>query len=129
MDYFVGVDALGAEDGDCEVLGAEVPGQGPYLTIHVKNVPELVKQQGGSAGAAAFSLVPQTIENTVYTKMASEIGAGMKQKGVDADIQIVTTKPAGGPLSSDFLFGSLAGASLVGVGVGLIKLTQYLTRR
>lgn len=128
MDYFVGVDALGAEDGDYEVLGAANP-QGPFLVIHVKNIPELVKKKGGSAGAAAFSLVPQTIENKVYSEMASEFGPKLKEQGVDADIQIVTTKPAGGPLSSDFLFGSLAGASLVGVGVGLIKLTQYLTRR
>lgn len=117
MDYFVGVDALGADD----VLGA-ANSQGPFVTIHVKNLPEVVKKKGGSTGAAALSLVPQTVENAAYADIAAKIGAGMKQEGVDADIQVVSSKPAFGGSPKDLAVGAVVGASAFGLVFGLVKL-------
>jgi hypothetical protein len=124
-DYFVGSDILGAEgSGDpFEVLGAANP-KGPFVTIHVKNVPELVKKEGGGAGEVAFQLLPQTIENTVYSKMKAEIAAGMKEKGVDADVNVVSNLPAVGGSPKDFLVGSVVGAAAVGLVLGLAKLIK-----
>jgi hypothetical protein len=142
-DYLLGSDILGAGYevlGDefevlgaemLEILGASMPAnpQGPFVTIHVKNIPELVAKQGGSQGAFVQQLLPSTIENVVYSKMAGEIAKGMKAQGVDADVKVVSDKPARGATSSDFTIGAVAGAGGVGLLYGMVKLFKHFVRK
>lgn len=124
-NFLMGTDVLGSD-----VVGATTPAaQGPFVTIHVKNAPELVAKQGGSIGSLAFGLVPQTITNKIYTEMASEIGKGMREKGVDADIKVVGNLPAVRPLSQDFTVGALIGAGGVGIGYGIFRLVKHFLGR
>lgn len=66
---------------------------GQALLIQVKNVPDLVKSQGGAAGTMAYSLAPGTITGKVYSTMQGELKTKLKEQGVDADVSIVS--PAG----------------------------------
>lgn len=68
-----------------ELLGAEPRG----ILIKVRNAPQLAAAQGGAAGAVAATLVPETIENVVLDKMAEQFRSQLRQKGVDADVQVV----------------------------------------
>lgn len=124
-DYFTGCDVLGA--------GIQLPGvpvqQGPYVTIHVNNIPDLVKQQGGGAGAFALNFVPKTIESTVYGKIAEEVSRGFKDKGVNAEVKVVQNAPPGGPFKRDFLTGVGVGAATFGLGFGIVKLIKHLRSR
>lgn len=114
------------------VLGASLPlapsrPQGDQaLVIRVKNVPELVAKEGGATGKLVHSLVPQTIANTVYDKMAAEMRAKFKEKGVDADVEVTYAPPAVGRSPKDFFVGAGVGAGLIGA-VWLIK--GLLSRR
>ncbi len=128
-DYLLGTDVLAGED-DAAIVGASLPSNpnGPFVTIHVKNVADLVAKQGGAAGSFAARLVPQTIENTVYSEMAKKIGDGMKLEGVDADIKVVSNKPAVGGAPQDFSIGAVAGVAISGALYGLVKLVQHFRR-
>jgi hypothetical protein len=71
-----------------DLIGAE-PTRG--LLVRVRNVPQLVAKQGGLPGAVAAKLVPNTIEAVVLTKMAEQMRPTLHEKGVEADVQVVTT--------------------------------------
>lgn len=112
-------------DGMDAVIGAEAtPHRGVLITV--RDVPALVRAQGGNTGAFVDQLVPDTIEATVYQQMAAEITAGMKDKGVDADVKVVSPagyKPARGP---EFKRGVVVGAGAIGVGWLVWKLLRGL---
>lgn len=128
-DYLLGTDVLGAS-GVLPWQGASVDaGGGPYVTIHVRDIPGLVRAQGGATGALAQNLLPQTIQNKVYGDIQSEIAKAMKAKGVDAEVKIVSTAPLGGPLKRDFLVGSAVGAGALGLGYAITKIITHLFGR
>ena len=102
------------------LLGCDVLGAGPYVTVHVNDVPGLVRSQGGSAGALFQRFLPQTIEKRVYSDMQAEIAQGLKAKGIDAEVKTVTDAPSA-KLGSDFGIGVLAGAGILGAGFLLVK--------
>ncbi len=109
-----------------EVLGAAVAGSGRGVLITVRDVPALIRAQGGNAGAFIDRYLPDTLETTVYSKMAAEIASGMKDKSVDADVRLVAPvgyKPAQTP---DFFWGVTVGVGGVGVGWLLWKLVRGL---
>jgi len=130
QDIF-GSDVIGSDEDfesfSAEVFGATVPeaGGGPYVTIHVKDIPALVKAKGGSIGGLVAGLVPKTIEAKVYGDMASQFLTKLKEQGVDADVRVVTTTPFGGPFKQDFLIGAGVGVGMVGVGFGIFKLVKH----
>ncbi len=116
-DYFLGADVLGTSD--------------QYLTIRVKNPGDLVKAQGGAAGALAYRAAPQTIEDKIYDEMASQMRVQFKDKGVDADIQVKSGLPFGAsPPRNDFWRGAgLAAGSLGGVGLVVWGVRALFRRR
>jgi hypothetical protein len=122
-DYLHGTDVLGAA-----FLPSSTPavGDGPFVTVHFKNPAALVAAKGGEIGATMFKLVPNTILSQVYSQTRDKIAAGMKAEGADADVQVVTSQPSGGPFARDFLVGSVVGAGSVGVVFGLWKLVSHL---
>ncbi|MDO8681563.1 MAG: hypothetical protein Q7R30_23865 [Acidobacteriota bacterium] len=99
-----------------------------YIVFTVKNLPEVVAKEGGSAGAVAFKAVPQTIENMAYGKIRDELKTEFGKKGVNIDVQTTYVKPVGGRPPNDLLVGATMGAASVGVGYGLWKLVKYLTK-
>lgn len=107
-EYLKGVDV---------VIGADHTPPRRGVLITVRDVPALVKKQGGYSGALVDQLVPDTIESTVYSQMAAEIASGMKDKGVDADVKVVSPvnfKPAVRPEVRGMVIGA------AGLGVGLL---------
>lgn len=114
-----------------EILGAMAPepGGGPFVTIHFNDLPRLVEQKGGKIGGFAASLAPKTISAKAYGDLASKIKDGLVKEGVDADVRVVTTRPAGGPFGRDFLVGAGVGAAGVGVVFGLVKLVKHFIGR
>lgn len=112
-------------DGVDAVVGAAL-GSGRGVLITVRDVPALIKAQGGNVGAFIDRFVPDTLEATVYGKMATKIAAGMKDEGVDAEVRVVTPtgyKPAPTP---DFARGVLVGVGGVGAAWLLWKLIRGL---
>ena len=117
----------------CEVLGAgfgsastQSPDVGPFVTIHVNDIAGLVKAQGGSTGALAQSILPKTIEKTVYDQLSAQIASGLKDKGVNADVRVVSNAPPGKVLSGEFLVSASIGAGAVGL-IWLVK--HFLGRK
>jgi hypothetical protein len=106
-----------------EMIGAAAPDSGgPYVTIHVNNVNDLVASQAGSLGTLASSLLPQTIQAKVYNTIAQQIQDGFKQNGVQADVKVVAGNVPSNDLGSDLVPGILIGAGLVGACYGIVKL-------
>jgi len=135
QDIF-GADVIGSDEEDfgafsSEIFGATVPetGGGPFLTIHVKDIPALVKAKGGSIGGLVAGLVPKTIEAKVYGDMAAQFRTKLQEQGVDADVAVVSTRPFGGPFKRDFLVGAGVGVGAVGVVYGLVKLIKHFIGR
>jgi hypothetical protein len=128
--YVMGVDEeiLGASSAGRKggpLVGAAL-GSGRSVLITVRDVPALIRAQGGNAGALIDRFVPDTLESTVYSKMAAKIASGMKDEGVDADVRVVAPtgyKPAPTP---DFFRGVLVGAGSVGAGWLVWKLIRGL---
>lgn len=121
-----GIDVLGWSEAPITIDGATIPlaqagGPQPAIVIRVKNAGALAAQ-GGAAGSLAFEAVPNTITNIIYGRMRDEFLQKFKEKGVDADVSITTTPPAGPPPRSDFVPGVLAGGALVGLAWGAAKL-------
>jgi hypothetical protein len=98
-----------------QVVGA-APSIGPYVTIHLADVKALIAQKGGSLGATAQGLLPQSIEKMVYGQVKDKIVDSLQKEGVAADVRIMDVAP-GRPISaSEFLVGGVAGAGMVGLG-------------
>lgn len=96
--YSDGLEVLGCNCAPStdDVLGAA---SNRAVLIQIKNLPAVVKAQGGALGSLAQSLVPDTIEAKVYDTVASQLVSKFKEQGVDADVKVVTPtgyQPAGG---------------------------------
>lgn len=107
-DFFIGIDAIGAEPA--------LP-PGPYVVIHVNNIPALVKAQGGASGELVARLAPETIQAKVYNDMASEMVKGLKAQGVDATVVVANSLPGvtTQKLSGEILLGLGIGGGIVGL--------------
>lgn len=70
-----------------DYLGADEP---RGILIRVKNAQALAASQGGTAGAVAAALVPETIEGVVLDKMVAQFRDNLRKNGVDADVGIVS---------------------------------------
>jgi hypothetical protein len=113
---------------EAEIFGATVPeaGGGPFITIHVKDIPAVVKGKAGAIGGLMAGLVPTTITAKVYSEMASQLKKKFKeQENIDIDVAVVTTMPFGGPFKRDFLVGAGVGAGMVGVSYGLFRIVKH----
>lgn len=87
-----------------------------YVVVKIKNVEDLVRNQGGATGKMAFALAPQTITNKVYDQIRAKLLAGFRSEGVDADVQVTASPMAGPRPPAEFLRGAVAGAVLAGGG-------------
>lgn len=92
------------------------------VVVRLKNVGDLLKSQGGAAGALAYGAVPQTMTDVVYGKLRAELEQKLREQGVDADVQVTYTPPQGGRSPRDLL----VGAALCG---GFIGLAAFFWRR
>lgn len=107
---------------------AEVLGQETNLGvfIRVKNAPEVVRSRGAVASLVQ-SIAPATTEAEVYKGLAAELRKALKDKNIDADVQVVEQsaglmKPTNNHLWSD------VGLAVGGAGV-VTLLAWLLTRR
>lgn len=130
-DYYIGTDILGSSTHEDQIVGATTPepGGGPFVTVHFKNVADVVRAKAGAVGGLLAGLAPDTIAAKVYGETAKKIADGMKQEGIDAEVKVVTTRPSGGPFGKDFLVGGAVGISLFGVGYGLFRLGKMFIGR
>ena len=101
------------------LLGVDTP---RMIQIRVKNAQALAAREGGMAGAVAAQLVPDTIEQVVLDKMVEQFRATLAQRGVDAEIKVVSAaqqqpeKKGLGPGG-----GFVLGAGLVGGAWALMR--------
>lgn len=111
-----------------DVLGAGLPqsAPGPFVTIHVNNLSEVVSKKGGALGSFAFGLLPGTIESKAYGDMAAQFKEKLTEQGVNADVKVVSMLPGGGPMRKDFLVGGAVGAGSVGIVYGIVQLVRHL---
>lgn len=117
VGYFaMGLDHLGAD------LGTD-----RALVVKIKNLESVVEAQGGALGKLAANLAPTMISDQAYNTMKQQLLDGFKDKGVDADVQIVAASnvPSGAPPKSDFLNGALVGA---GGTVALVAVWKLISR-
>lgn len=109
--YLHGLDILGAETNRA-------------VMVRIKNVAEVVRDQGGAAGAIAQQFAPVTIENEVYKKIAEEFARGLKAKNIDAVVTVVDApspdwKPVKGSRVVQYTAIGVGGAGLLGLGAWL----------
>jgi hypothetical protein len=95
------------------MVGSDVLSAGPFVTIHVTDVAKLLAAQGGALGSALQGAIPKTAEALVYGKLRDTIAAGLKEKGVDADVQVVSGAMRDSPLRTEFVPGVVLGAGAV----------------
>jgi hypothetical protein len=111
--YLSGTDVLGADFFDMGPLPEQ------FVVVRVKNLPALVKAQGGAAGSLAMDFAPRTIANEVYSKIQGEFKKALSEKGVDADVTVTATPPQGAAPQGEFLIG-------IGIGAGAATLVGLL---
>lgn len=75
--YAAGRDLLGAS-------AAERKG----VVIKIKDVGALVAAQKKGVGAAAFAILPETVTDAVYAEVVKGIKDAMKEKNVDAIVEV-----------------------------------------
>lgn len=86
--------------------------QGRGILIRVRNVPQLVSQQG-AVETLAQRLAPGTVEKKALSTIRDQLSSGLKEKGVDAELTIVS--PANYKADSSNIWFGIAAA--LGVGV------------
>lgn len=86
-------EAAASESTHVETLAGAIGS--PAVVIRVRDIPGLIKAQGGGIGEFVQKLAPNTIQDTVYNQMAAEIMKGMKEKGVNADVQVMDLPQTG----------------------------------
>jgi hypothetical protein len=129
-----GLDVLGSSEDT--FLGAEaptgafsslVPGKKKRaLVIQIANAPQLAAAAGGTAGEWAASLAPDTIEQQVYARVADEMSAALRAKGVDASIKVVD---AGSWALAEDDLGAAKYTTLGFAGAGVLGLLGYFWLR
>lgn len=103
------------------LLGVDAAPRG--ILIRVKNARALAAKEGGASGAIAATLMPETIEGVVLQKMVDQFKSSLREKGVDADVQIVAAE-GHGRAESGFAEGALVGAGAAGAAWLLGKLVR-----
>jgi hypothetical protein len=102
------------------MLGAMFPWQpqpgDQYLVVHVKNAADVVRKQKGAAGSTFYSVAPAAVTGEVYKKIIDELQKGFREKGVDADLQILSQPPQGETPRRDLTTGVALGVGAVGIG-------------
>jgi hypothetical protein len=95
------------------IFGADpAPAQG--ILIRVKNASELARSQGAVA-TFAEALAPATVGTKVLSTIASELKKALKEKNVDASIEVVDPagwEPASGKFMQDLGF-AVGGAGVL----------------
>lgn len=100
------------------ILGAAV-GE-PAIVIRLKDVGGLVKSKS-AAGGLLYNLTPGTMSTIVYGQMRDKLAGGLKDEGVDADVQITTSPPSGPPPKSEFGRGAALGVVAAAGGWALFR--------
>lgn len=93
------------------------------ILLRVRNVPQLVAAQS-KAGAFLQQLAPDTIEAQVYSTIKDELSSAMKEKGVDADVQIVSGSGYSPAPDSSLLTTVLVGLGGVAVGAFAMRMLK-----
>lgn len=143
MAYLDGIDVLGGDDAlftlapapsspAAAAAAAAARGAGataawaygPAIVIRIKNVDELIEKRGGKSGGFVYKLAPQTLTNKVYSEMQKKLTDGFLKEGVDADVSVLSSAPAGKRSMPDILTGAAVGA----LGVGALLLLKRLVR-
>lgn len=107
-----------------DLMGATQPGQ-TYLVLHVDDPKGLVAHEKGAGVAwAAMALVPEYVNNEVYSQIASQMKEQFREKGSEVTIDIVQTPPKGEKPTSDLKGGILVGLLLAALGWGAVKLVS-----
>lgn len=91
-----------------EILGSS---EGPFVTIHVLDT-------GSATGNVA--LQNELTSAALYGAVKSKIASALKEAGMKADVQVVSTSP-GGPMKTGVGLGVL-------IGAGLVALFNHLRR-
>ncbi|MES2179847.1 MAG: hypothetical protein V4550_18445 [Gemmatimonadota bacterium] len=125
LDVLLGSSAQpgqGADDLIVDVGAA--PGAGKtYLTMHINDPAGLVaKEKGEGVAWATGMLVPEFIENTIYSTVADELKKQFKEKGSEITVEITQTPPKGSKPTSDLAGGIFFGVLLSALGYGAVKL-------
>lgn len=94
-----------------------------YLVMHIENPQGLVaKEKGAGLAWATNLLVPEFIENTIYSKVADELKKQFSEKGSEVSVQVVSAPPKGEKPTSDLKGGIFMGLLLAALGYGAVKL-------
>jgi len=110
-----------------EIFGAAPPGPSPAIVIRVKDVTGVVKAKGGAVGSLIQQFAPATISDQVYSQMAAKMAAGLKEQGVDADVQVVDLPAAN---VKPMVFDNTLRNAALGVGAfGALGLIYFLFGR
>jgi hypothetical protein len=140
-----GLDVLGADFETSEVdtsedistpddfvLGALVPGgllpgkKRRAIVIQINNAPQLAVAQGGTAGAWASTIAPDTIDQQVYQGAAEQLAGALREKGVDATVKVMDA--TNWSLDSDDL-GAAKYTAMGFAGAGVLGLLGYFWLR
>ena len=135
-----GLDVLGSDTED-DVLGATTP-SGPLgslvpggllpgkkrraIVIQINNAPQLAVAQGGTAGAWASTIAPDTIDQQVYQGAAEQLASALREKGVDATVKVMDA--TNWSLDSDDL-GAAKYTAMGFAGAGVLGLIGYFMLR
>jgi len=108
-----------------DFLGADAKKQ--YLVLHVDDPEGLVAHEKGSGIAyAAMSLVPEYVENQIYSTIKDELKKQFKEKGSDVDVTITQSPPKGEKPTSDLKGGIVFGMLLTALGYGGYRLIRRM---
>lgn len=98
-------------------FGSFDPSSGPALSVRFTDPAKLVEKEGGAAGSLAFMLGPQAIVSKIYEDAKKEIEKSFAERGIAADVKVVSgTGYKSHAWSNDLFTGMAIGAGGVGVG-------------
>jgi hypothetical protein len=135
-----GLDVLGS-DAEDDSVGATTP-SGPLssllpggllpgkkkraIVIQINNAPQIAASQGGTAGAWASTIAPDTIDQQVYQGAAEQLAGALREKGVDATVKVMDA--TNWSLDSDDL-GAAKYTAMGFAGAGVLGLLGYFWLR
>lgn len=99
------------------------PGE-QFLVVKVRNIPDVVKKEGGQLAAIATAAMPQMVYTQFYSTMRDRLKGDMAKEGVIADVEVMTVPSpfwARQP-TTDLTIG-------IGVGFALLALGFYISKK
>ena len=85
------------------------------VVVRLRNLRVLVAREGGALGKLAYNVAPETVSAMSLKKVRDKLIEGFGKEGADADVQVLSTAPIGGPPKAEFLTGAaIGGATVVG---------------